>query len=140
MRRRIRPGRTRARRRGPILSRRRLRWPRGPAVIRRSFGVGVSPERPPPPPELHARSRTKNPGSRGSNLCSSLNIGKRRRNLRPVRPVSIVLWTLIALLGAAAFGVLALARGETINAAWLLTEIGRASCRERVYIAGVGGA
>jgi len=38
-----------------------------------------------------------------------------------VRPVSIVLWTLIALLGAAAFGVLALARGETINAAWLLT-------------------
>ncbi len=31
-----------------------------------------------------------------------------------------VLWVGIALLGAAAFGVLALARGETINAAWLL--------------------
>src|SRR5881392_1122725 len=33
----------------------------------------------------------------------------------------LLLWTLIALLGAAAFGVLALSRGETINAAWLLT-------------------
>ncbi|HKC40758.1 MAG TPA: carbon starvation CstA family protein, partial [Gemmatimonadales bacterium] len=31
-----------------------------------------------------------------------------------------LLWIVIALLGAAAFGVLALARGETINAAWLL--------------------
>src|SRR5437899_2515189 len=28
---------------------------------------------------------------------------------------------MVALLGAAAFGVLALSRGETINAAWLLT-------------------
>ncbi len=37
----------------------------------------------------------------------------------PALPV--VIWALIALLGAAAFGVLALARGETINAAWLLT-------------------
>jgi carbon starvation protein len=49
-----------------------------------------------------------------------LNIGKRRRNLRRVRPLSIVGWTLVSLLGAAAFGVLALARGETISAAWLL--------------------
>jgi len=49
-----------------------------------------------------------------------LNIGKRRRNLRPVRPLSILGWTLVSILGAAAFGVLALARGETISAAWLL--------------------
>jgi carbon starvation protein len=34
---------------------------------------------------------------------------------------SIVLWAGISVLGAAAFGVLALSRGETINAAWLLT-------------------
>jgi len=50
-----------------------------------------------------------------------LNIGKRRRNLRRVRPRAIVGWTIVALLGALAFGVLALARGETISAAWLLT-------------------
>jgi carbon starvation protein len=34
---------------------------------------------------------------------------------------SILLWGAIAALGAAAFGVLALKRGESINAAWLLT-------------------
>jgi len=50
-----------------------------------------------------------------------LNIGKRHRNLRRVRPLAIVGWALVSLLGAAAFGVLALARGETISAAWLLT-------------------
>jgi len=50
-----------------------------------------------------------------------LNIGKRRRNLGRVRPLAIVGWALVSLLGAAAFGVLALARGETISAAWLLT-------------------
>jgi carbon starvation protein len=50
-----------------------------------------------------------------------LNIGKRRRNLASVRPVSLIGWGVVALLGAAAFGVLALARGETISAAWLLT-------------------
>jgi carbon starvation protein len=33
----------------------------------------------------------------------------------------ILIWTLVAVGGAAAFGVLALSRGETINAAWLLT-------------------
>jgi carbon starvation protein len=49
-----------------------------------------------------------------------LNIGKRRRNLADVRTVTVIVWALIALLGAAAFGVLALVRGETINAAWLL--------------------
>jgi carbon starvation protein len=35
--------------------------------------------------------------------------------------VRVAIWTLISLLGATAFGVLALARGETISAAWLLT-------------------
>ena len=50
-----------------------------------------------------------------------MNIGKRDRNLRRVRPLAIVGWALVSLLGAAAFGVLALARGETISAAWLLT-------------------
>jgi carbon starvation protein len=47
-----------------------------------------------------------------------LNIGKRGRNLRCVRAI---IWIAISLLGATAFGVLALARGETISAAWLLT-------------------
>ena len=56
-------------------------------------------------------------GSRVSNLCSNLNIGKRRRNLRRVRAV---MWVAISVLGAIAFGVLALSRGETVNAAWLL--------------------
>jgi carbon starvation protein len=50
-----------------------------------------------------------------------LNIGKRRRNLADVRTVSVIAWAFVAVLGAAAFGVLALVRGETINAAWLLT-------------------
>ncbi len=35
--------------------------------------------------------------------------------------LSIGAWTLVCALGAAAFGVLALHRGETVNAAWLLT-------------------
>ena len=56
-------------------------------------------------------------GPRVSNLCSSLNIGKARRTLAVVKRL---LWVAIAVLGAAAFGVLALARGETISAAWLL--------------------
>jgi carbon starvation protein len=34
--------------------------------------------------------------------------------------VSLVIWIGVAVLGAAAFGVLALARGETISAAWLV--------------------
>ncbi|HEY3220627.1 MAG TPA: carbon starvation CstA family protein [Gemmatimonadales bacterium] len=37
-----------------------------------------------------------------------------------MRPLSIVGWAAVSLLGAAAFGVLALARGEAISAAWLL--------------------
>src|SRR5688500_12304737 len=37
------------------------------------------------------------------------------------RPLSILGWSSVALLGAAAFGVLALHRGETVNAAWLVT-------------------
>ncbi|MFK4223227.1 carbon starvation CstA family protein [Streptomyces sp. NPDC019890] len=36
------------------------------------------------------------------------------------RPKSIVLWTCVALLGAAAWGVVALARGEEISAVWLV--------------------
>ena len=44
--------------------------------------------------------------------------------LTPVRApprLAAAIWVLVSLLGAAAFGVLALARGETISAAWLLT-------------------
>ena len=35
--------------------------------------------------------------------------------------LSALLWIGVAALGAGAFAVLALARGETVNAAWLLT-------------------
>src|SRR2546426_1339533 len=34
---------------------------------------------------------------------------------------SLLVWSGISVLGAAAFGVLALSRGEAVNAAWLLT-------------------
>ena len=34
--------------------------------------------------------------------------------------VSVLIWVAVAVAGAAAFGVMALARGETINAAWLV--------------------
>jgi carbon starvation protein len=34
---------------------------------------------------------------------------------------TIVLWTAVSLLGAVAFGVLALSRGESVSAVWLLT-------------------
>src|SRR5207244_1967508 len=37
------------------------------------------------------------------------------------RLASLVVWGAVAALGAAAFGVLALSRGESVNAAWLLT-------------------
>ena len=37
------------------------------------------------------------------------------------KPLRILMWLCIALLGAAAFATLALKRGEPINAAWLLT-------------------
>ena len=37
------------------------------------------------------------------------------------RLASLLVWGGISTLGAAAFGVLALSRGETVNAAWLLT-------------------
>src|SRR2546425_263646 len=61
-------------------------------------------------------------GLKISNLCSKLNIGKARRNLAAMQPLaSVLLWSGISVLGAAAFGVLALSRGETVNAAWLLT-------------------
>jgi carbon starvation protein len=39
---------------------------------------------------------------------------------RPIRLRSIVIWSGVALLGAVAWGILALARGEEINAVWLL--------------------
>ena len=35
-------------------------------------------------------------------------------------PRSVLLWTAVALLGAVAWGVLALARGEEISAVWLV--------------------
>src|SRR5881296_3935131 len=61
-------------------------------------------------------------GVKISNLCSKLNIGKSGRNLRAMnRLASVLLWGALSALGAAAFGVLALSRGETVNAAWLLT-------------------
>ncbi|HET7038703.1 MAG TPA: carbon starvation CstA family protein, partial [Gemmatimonadales bacterium] len=37
------------------------------------------------------------------------------------RLFTIAVWTAVSLAGAAAFGILALRRGETINAAWLVT-------------------
>src|SRR5690348_4779658 len=61
-------------------------------------------------------------GAKISNLCSKLNIGKAPRNLGAMKRLGAVLvWGGISALGAAAFGVLALSRGETVNAAWLLT-------------------
>src|SRR5437764_687451 len=61
-------------------------------------------------------------GIKPSNLCSKLNIGKARRNLGAMNRIgALLMWGGISALGAAAFGVLALSRGETINAAWLLT-------------------
>jgi carbon starvation protein len=61
-------------------------------------------------------------GAKISNLCSKLNIGKARRNLGAMNRLASVLgWGGISALGAAAFGVLALSRGEAVNAAWLLT-------------------
>src|SRR3989440_2370381 len=57
-----------------------------------------------------------------SNLCSKLNIGKARRNLGSMnRPLATLVWSGISALGAAAFAVLAVSRGETVNAAWLVT-------------------
>lgn len=37
-----------------------------------------------------------------------------------ISPRSLLLWTVVALLGAVAWGVLALARGERISAVWLV--------------------
>src|SRR5881409_4010836 len=42
-----------------------------------------------------------------------------------MQPLALLLvWSGVSVLGAAAFGVLALSRGETVNAAWLLTAAG----------------
>ncbi len=38
-----------------------------------------------------------------------------------MRPLRILIWVLVSLAGAGAFGVLALGRGEHVSAAWLLT-------------------
>src|SRR5687767_6597805 len=37
------------------------------------------------------------------------------------KPLSILIWTLVSLTGAGAFGYLALVRGENVSAAWLIT-------------------
>src|SRR6478735_11771164 len=37
------------------------------------------------------------------------------------KPLSVLVWVGVAIAGAAAFATIALSRGETINAAWLLT-------------------
>ncbi|MBC9711213.1 carbon starvation protein A [Streptomyces sp. TRM66268-LWL] len=42
------------------------------------------------------------------------------RPARRITPKSIVIWSLVALVGATGWGVLALSRGEEISAAWLL--------------------
>src|SRR5689334_11287242 len=36
------------------------------------------------------------------------------------KPLQVVVWILVALLGAVAFGTIALSRGESVNAAWLI--------------------
>lgn len=38
-----------------------------------------------------------------------------------VRPVPLLAWGAVALVGAGALGVVALSRGETINALWIVT-------------------
>ncbi len=40
--------------------------------------------------------------------------------MRPSRTRSIVIWTAVAVVGAVAWGVIALVRGEQISAAWLI--------------------
>ena len=35
-------------------------------------------------------------------------------------PRRIAIWTAVAVLGAVAWGILALARGESVNAVWLI--------------------
>ncbi len=42
------------------------------------------------------------------------------RPARRINPRSVIIWSLVALVGATGWGVLALSRGEEISAAWLL--------------------
>ncbi|MGC0415604.1 carbon starvation CstA family protein [Embleya sp. AB8] len=42
------------------------------------------------------------------------------RRPRSYRPRSILIWTVVALIGAAGWGVVALARGEEVSAVWLI--------------------
>ena len=37
-----------------------------------------------------------------------------------IRPRSVLIWSAVGLLGAVAWGILALSRGEDIGAVWLL--------------------
>jgi carbon starvation protein len=40
--------------------------------------------------------------------------------VRRIRPREALVWTAVAILGAVSWGTIALARGEQINAVWLL--------------------
>ena len=40
--------------------------------------------------------------------------------VRRIRPREAIIWTAVAILGAVSWGTIALARGEQINAVWLL--------------------
>src|SRR3954466_12981304 len=48
------------------------------------------------------------------------NFGGGRGSMTRIRTRSIVVWTAVALVGAVAWGVVALVRGEQISAAWLV--------------------
>ena len=49
-------------------------------------------------------------------------------------PASIVVWVLVALVGAVAWGVVALSRGENVSAVWLLVAaLGSYSIAYRYY-------
>src|SRR3954451_20140527 len=48
------------------------------------------------------------------------NFGGGRGSMTRIRTRSIVVWTAVALVGAVAWGVVALVRGEQISAAWLI--------------------
>src|SRR4051812_39222121 len=57
-------------------------------------------------------------------LCKAVRCAIRRTAHSPSRlmrrPLSLILWAAVAALGALALGLIALHRGETINAAWLV--------------------
>src|SRR5262249_15740817 len=54
-------------------------------------------------------------------ITSTRHVDSLPYNASPVkRTVSILIWVAVACLGASAIAIIALSRGETINAAWLL--------------------